>query len=673
MIERRRAMPTRSMLALVVVGALRASTVQAQGRDLAYASASFYEGLTGYTDVSGLPSGISIKYVVNARSDEANGEQGLVTFAVKNANGVVWTGLGFNDNPGMFGGDFVVVTPGSAMATFRDMYNHKKPYEMPLDDDAFTITPIKAYKTSSSLEFQFSRPLVSCRVSGLDGTTPISKKRRKLLATTIDNTPQTIADPTNWLSGRQDVSIHAKEGIYLQYAWGSSATFAQHSSSNRGALFTHIVDSPTVNTVDVTSYVDVKPKIATNMQAGATFYACTKHDLGTAVRYVVGWDIINSNPTHLHHAQMYFCTDGTTANDPFTSDSNVNVQSMKDHGYSVNGGASTGNSSIGANDVTQCGSMDVRCAEVVASWAVGGTRVVFPDGTARKIGGSAPGDIRYVMIERHWNAGTSSTQTDDSGFRLFTQSTAPTVGEVGIFLGGIPAHNALTIGANGLYNHVANCPGACTTKMFGSRDMTMFAYFPHQHTAGRASFTRQIRNGVELPPITSTPFYDFDFQTMRWINGFNRTIKPGDDLVFECAYDTRGRSIATQMGEGTEQEMCFMFFMYYPKMDLFSCYDAQGLAGATKKTSCGAPGGLNSRTGFSSNPNDLLDNTITVTTEYENTQISTCASFPPASSPPVPPPPMAPPPMAPPTSGFPRGVSTTLVALMSCTLFILHT
>ncbi len=647
---------TRVICALVAVVATSASTAMGAGRDLAYSSASFSDGLSGYTSVSNLPSGISIKYVVNTRPDETNGEQGLVTFAVKNTNGAVWTGLGFNDNPGMFGGDFVVVTPGSASATFRDMYNHKKPYEAPLDDDAFTITPIKAYKTSSSLEFQFSRPLIACKVNGLDGTSPISKKRRKLLAMTIDNTPQTISDPTTWLSGYQDVSIHAKEGIYLLYAWGSSATFGQHSLSTRGAVFTHIVDSPAVTTVDTSSYIDVKPKVGTNMTAGATFYACTKHYLGTTSRYMVGWDIINSNPAHLHHAQIYFCTDGSTNNDPFTTDLDSNVQSMKDHGYSVNGGVSTGASSITSTDVTQCGAMSPRCAEVVASWAVGGTRVVFPEGTARKIGGSSLGDIRYVLIERHWNAGTSNAQTDDSGFRLYTQTSAPTIGEVGMFLGGIPASNSITIAANGTYNHVANCPGACTTKMLGSQDMNMFAYFPHQHTVGRASFTRQIRNGVELPPVTSTPFYDFDFQTMRWINGFNRTIKPGDDLVFECVYDTQGRSTVTQMGEGTNQEMCFMFFMYYPKMDLFSCYDAQGLSGLTNKTSCAKPGGLAERTGFSSAVADLLDNGINVTTEYENTQISTCASFPlPTVS----------------TNGVGRGVSASLVALVSCTLFIL--
>ena len=590
--------------------------------EVTYETVSFFDGLGGaYASAAsaGLPSTLEIKYKIDRRPDEANGEQGSVTFAVRNTASAGWTGVGFNSNPGMYGADFVIFEPGATTGTFRDMYNHKKPYETPLDDDHYTITPVRAFKSSSSVEFEFSRPLVACGVSDLDNTTPWRRRARKLLAT-IRGGETEITDGANYMSDSQDVSINAKEGIYLLYAWGTSGTLAYHASNARGAAFVHLVDTPTVNTFSQTTYVDVKPKVATTMPAGDTYYACTKHDLGTTARYVTAWEFINDNAAHLHHAQIYACTDGTDAQNDVFLTGNANSVASKDHGYSVNGAASTGDATIAASDVSSCGDMNLKCAEVLVSWAVGGNRVVLPDGTARKFGGSGANDIRYVLLERHWNAGAKA-MTDASGFRMFTQSTPPSNGEIGMFLVGLPVTSTIQIGANGVYNRVGNCPGGCTNRLL-SQDMNVFAYYPHQHTTGRASYVRHIRNGVELAPISSTPFYDFDFQVFNWVNNFTRVIKPGDDLVVECVYDTRGRSSTTPMGEGTLQEMCFMFLMYYPKMDLFSCFDLQMFS----KTSCSPPGGLNSRTGVDTTISRLVTNTITLDTPYANSAIPTCAA-----------------------------------------------
>ena len=605
----------------------RALAAGAASNEVTYATASFFDGVgASYAPVSsaGLPNTLEIKYKIDRRPDEANGEQGLVTFAVRNTASAGWTGIGFNSNPGMYGADFVVFEPGATTGTFRDMFNHKKPYERPLDDDHYTITPLRAFKSSSSVEFEFSRPLVACRVNDLDNTTPLRRRARNLLATILGGETQ-ITDGANHMSGAQDFSINAKEGFYLLYAWGTSGTLAQHAANARGAASVHLLDAPAVNTFSETSYIDIKPKVATTMPVGDTYYACTKHDLGTTPRYVTAWEVINDNPTHLHHAQFYACTDGTNAQNDVFSTGNSNSAAAKDHGYSVNGGASTGDGSIAASDVSACGNMDLKCAEVLVSWAVGGNRVVLPDGTGRTFGGSGPDAIRYVMLERHWNAGTTA-MTDASGFRLFTQTTPP-VNEIGTFLVGLPVDSSIQIGANGVYNRVGKCPGGCTTRLL-SQEMNVFAHFPHQHTTGRASYVRHIRNGVELAPISSTPFYDFDFQVFNWVNNFTRVIKPGDDLVVECIYDTTGRSTPTPMGDGTLQEMCFMFLMYYPKMDLFSCFDLQ-----SSQTSCSPPGGLSSRTGVDTTPSQLVDNSITLTAPYANNAIPTCSA---SANPPAP-------------------------------------
>ena len=268
----------------------RALAVGAASNEVTYATASFFDGAgASYAPApsAGLPNTLEIKYKIDRRPDEANGEQGLVTFAVRNTASAGWTGIGFNSNPGMYGADFVVFEPGATTGTFRDMFNHKKPYERPLDDDHYTITPLRAFKSSSSVEFEFSRPLVACRVNDLDNTTPLRRRARNLLATILGGETQ-ITDGANHMSGAQDFSINAKEGFYLLYAWGTSGTLAQHAANARGAASVHLLDAPAVNTFSETSYIDIKPKVATTMPVGDTYYACTKHDLGTTPRYVDG-------------------------------------------------------------------------------------------------------------------------------------------------------------------------------------------------------------------------------------------------------------------------------------------------------------------------------------------------------------------------------------------------
>ena len=140
-----------------------------------------------------------------------------MTFAVRNTASAGWTGIGFNAIRECRRG-LRRLRPGAATGTFRDMFNHKKPYERPLDDDHYTITPLRAFKSSSSVEFA-SRPLVACRVNDLDNTTPLRRRARNLLATILGGETQ-ITDGANHMSGAQDFSINAKEGFYLLYAWG---------------------------------------------------------------------------------------------------------------------------------------------------------------------------------------------------------------------------------------------------------------------------------------------------------------------------------------------------------------------------------------------------------------------------------------------------------------------
>ncbi|KAK7083169.1 octopamine biosynthetic process [Halocaridina rubra] len=58
--------------------------------------------------------------------------------------------------------------------------------------------------------------------------------------------------------------------------------------------------------------------------------------------------------------------------------------------------------------------------------------------------------------------------------------------------------------------------------------------------------------------------YDFNFQQSRILRE-EVTLMPGDSLITECGYDSRGRNVPTFGGYATKDEMCQGFLYYYPR------------------------------------------------------------------------------------------------------------
>jgi len=58
-------------------------------------------------------------------------------------------------------------------------------------------------------------------------------------------------------------------------------------------------------------------------------------------------------------------------------------------------------------------------------------------------------------------------------------------------------------------------------------------------------------------------------------------IQPGDDIQTTCVYRSEDRTEMVYFGDGTQEEMCFAFLLYYPKenaasasklINLFFCF-----------------------------------------------------------------------------------------------------
>jgi len=87
----------------------------------------------------------------------------------------------------------------------------------------------------------------------------------------------------------------------------------------------------------------------------------------------------------------------------------------------------------------------------------------------------------------------------------------------------------------------------------------------HTHLTGRQIIFHHYRNGTELPPILSEPYYDFNYQEFTTLLT-ERQVLPGDELMVECVYDTAGRTGPTKFGPATTDEMCLAYVLYYPKL-----------------------------------------------------------------------------------------------------------
>ena len=48
-------------------------------------------------------------------------------------------------------------------------------------------------------------------------------------------------------------------------------------------------------------------------------------------------------------------------------------------------------------------------------------------------------------------------------------------------------------------------------------------------------------------------------------------MKPGDELILNCQYNSKDRNDFTLGGESTQEEMCLNFVLYYPRIDMPFC------------------------------------------------------------------------------------------------------
>ncbi|KAF0309318.1 DBH-like monooxygenase protein 1 [Amphibalanus amphitrite] len=215
-----------------------------------------------------------------------------------------------------------------------------------------------------------------------------------------------------------------------------------------------------------------------------------------------------------------------------------------------------------------------RCGHILAVWAVGGSGERLPADVGIPLR-EEYGGATYVMAEIHYdNPAVRPGVVDSSGVRLYyTEHLRPS--EAGLLNVGHDIAVTQMV-PPGQTDYVVNglCHSSCTRQWLPAGGVRVYSVLLHSHLAGAQMRLRHVAaNGTELAPIAEETAYAFNYQQTRSLQQ-PVLVRPGDQLLVECVYDTQHRRNVTFGGLSAENEMCLAFVSYYPRVPLTICWSS---------------------------------------------------------------------------------------------------
>jgi len=201
-------------------------------------------------------------------------------------------------------------------------------------------------------------------------------------------------------------------------------------------------------------------------------------------------------------------------------------------------------------------------------WAVGGKTVVYPEHVGFPF--AVDGKPTYYLLEVHFdNPHNVNNITFETGVELFYTSKLRE-NDAGTLTAGHVTSWVITIPPKSEeYLLVGHCAPSCSSNI-PETGINVFNILLHSHLAGRKLKLRHFRDGEELPWLSSDDNYNFDYQQNRPLLEEIK-ILPGDQLTYECTYNSLQANGTVIGGLSTSEEMCNTFLWYYPEIDLDAC------------------------------------------------------------------------------------------------------
>jgi hypothetical protein len=208
---------------------------------------------------------------------------------------------------------------------------------------------------------------------------------------------------------------------------------------------------------------------------------------------------------------------------------------------------------------------------LVYGWAPGGGAMTTPQG----VGFPYDGNSQFIVQVHYNNIHGYTGQTDHSGFSMCT-TDEPGLIDADVMAFGtqkisIPAHGSLD----------QTCSVTVPSLYAG---VHTFAAFPHMHTLGTAIQTEQVETGGGIVDMGQS--IPWNFNTQIW-GPIEATLHEGDVVSTRCAW-TNPTDQNVGFGYYTEDEMCYSFTSYYPKVvtSLWT-WDLPGLTSTCAPTPAG--------------------------------------------------------------------------------------
>lgn len=191
-------------------------------------------------------------------------------------------------------------------------------------------------------------------------------------------------------------------------------------------------------------------------------------------------------------------------------------------------------------------------SRMVAVWAPGNPGFTLP----KEAGLPIEGTTHYVLQVHYNNLQHLSGETDASGFDLCTTDVLrPNDADVLAF-----GTEKLTVPAHGTLDLTCDFDVPA-----GSGTYHIIGAMPHMHKLGTIIETHNLPGGTGAP-VDIGSRNPWDFETQYW-TPMDVVVKAGDKVRTRCAWNNPG-SQPVSFGEDTEDEMCFTFELYYPKITL---------------------------------------------------------------------------------------------------------
>ncbi|KAK7114204.1 hypothetical protein V1264_000302 [Littorina saxatilis] len=207
----------------------------------------------------------------------------------------------------------------------------------------------------------------------------------------------------------------------------------------------------------------------------------------------------------------------------------------------------------------ECGmSPGYSCGSILSVWTLGLDGECFYDLSGIRVGLNG---LKVLAMQYHWNNPTQEDNyMDSSGMEMYFtpnlrdyDSGVAMFGQESIL---IPPYSTGT-------DVTGECTETCMNTMVKGQGINITYAFNHMHYLGVSQSVEQHRNGQFLRNITNDVVYNYDSpRTYQFEPPLE--VLPGDRIVTKCHYKSPKRGITTFYGDETLDEMCYIFFTYYP-------------------------------------------------------------------------------------------------------------